>query len=467
MTTARLTPLDDAFLSLESPTAHMHVGWASTLDPPEHGRAPDFERIRRHIEARLPRAPRYRQMIRPVPFGIHAPEWIDDPDFDVSRHVVRAESDSLSEVVDSCMSKPLERDRPLWQISVAERLDDGRIGLVGKAHHCMVDGVAAVELVSLLFDPQPDAPDPEPDGWKPRAEPAPSGLLGRAVADLTRGGMGLAGLAARVAGSPDRLAGIAGRARQALGALAGSVRPAETVNVLNQPISARRRLGLRSRPLDELMRIKREFGVKLNDVVLAVSAGAMRRFLANRGRSPRPLKTMVPVSMRAADAAGEFGNRISFVFVDLPCDEPDPVRRLRQVHDAMTASKRAGEPEGADAALRSFGITPAPLQRMLTGVAAAPRTFNLAVSNIPGPPETLYMAGCPLAETYPVVPLADRHALSIGMTTVRDQAFFGLYADREALPDVDELGAQLDISVDELLELSETRREPAPATVGA
>jgi len=167
------------------------------------------------------------------------------------------------------------------------------------------------------------------------------------------------------------------------------------------------------------------------------------------------------VNVRGSDEAGELGNRISFMFVDLPCEEPDPVRRLREIHAATSARKRAREPEGADDVMRSIGLVPSPLQHLVSRLVASPRAFNLTVSNIPGPAGQLYMRGCPLAEAYPVVPIADRHALSIGMTTVRDGAFFGLYADPETLPEVDDLAMQIDSSIDALLELVSVESGPA------
>jgi diacylglycerol O-acyltransferase len=463
---SRLSALDASFLAVESPTAHMHVGWAAIFEPPEGGPAPSFDELRDHIARRLPRAPRYRQLIRPVPLGLNAPLWVDDGDFDVSRHVVRGRSQKLAEVVDECMSEPLPRDRPLWQVCVAERLEDGRIAVVGKVHHCMVDGIAAVELASLLLDPEPNPPEPDPDHWTPEPSPEGLALLPGAAADFVREQLDLMSLPARLAGSPQRALALAGRARRAVSALADSARPARTDTALNPPISPGRHLGLLGRPLEDLMRIKRAFDVKLNDTLLAISAGGVRRFLQERGEEPIRLKTMVPVNVRGRGGDGELGNRISFMFVDLPCDEPDPVRRLSQVYMATNERKRSGKPEGADAILRSVSFAPAPLQGVVSRLVASPRTFNLVVSNIPGPRDRLYMRGCPLVESYPVVPIADRHALSIGITTVGEGAYFGLYADRESLPDADELAGYLDSSIDELLELGERQRERVrPATV--
>jgi diacylglycerol O-acyltransferase / wax synthase len=271
------------------------------------------------------------------------------------------------------------------------------------------------------------------------------------VTDLARNQLGMAAQAARLATSPRRCLGLAERAVRTL---ADSARPARPVDPLNQPNSSRRHLALHSRPVDDLRRIKEAFGTKLNDVVLAASAGAIRRFLKRRGQTPITLKTMVPVNVRGEAKAGELGNRISFMFVDLPCEEPDPERRLRRVHAETSERKRAGRPQGADDVVRSIGLVPRPVQRAVSRFIASPRAFNLAVSNIPGPRQPLFMRGCELKEAYPVVPLPDRHALSIGVTNVQDGLCFGLYADRESLPDAHSVAEDLEESIDELLELS-------------
>jgi diacylglycerol O-acyltransferase / wax synthase len=458
MATTRLSALDSAFLAVETPTAHMHVGWVAVLDPPPDRPAPSFEELRDHIGARLARAPRYRQMLRPVPLGLNSPVWADDPEFDVSRHLVHAPGGRLGDIVDGCMSEPLPRDRPLWQLHIAPRLDGGGVAVVGKAHHCMVDGIAAVQLASLLLDPQPDPPPPDRDEWSPSAGPEPASLVAEAAVNMALGTVRLASLPTRVAGSPGRLTDAARRAARAFRALAGSARPAPRARSLNTPNSPRRHLAVLTRPLDDLRRIKDAFGTKLNDVVLAASAGAVRSFVERRGETPVALKTMVPVNVRGGGDAAELGNRISFMFVGLPCDDPDPVRRLIRLHAETSRRKRAGEPEGGDDVVRSIGLVPTPLQGAVSRFVASPRTFNLAVSNIPGPRERLFMCGCELKQAYPVVPLPDRHALAIGVTNVGDELCFGLYADRESVPDADAVARDMDDSINELLELSERRR---------
>jgi WS/DGAT/MGAT family acyltransferase len=466
MTGTRLSALDDSFLAVESPSAHMHVGWAAAFRPPERGEPPRFADLRDHIESRLCRAPRYRQRIARVPFGLNAPIWVDDRSFDVNRHVVASSARRLVDLVDGCMSQQLHRDRPLWQICISDRLDDGRIGVVGKAHHCMVDGIAAVELASLLLDPTPETPAAEADRWRAARPPGPLRRLIGGALDRFLDGVSLAGIPSRLVRSRGALDELVEQGRSAGRALSHAMRPTEPWAPLNQSITPARHLAQFKRPLADLKRIGQAAGVTVNDVLLAASAGGMRRFVRARDLDPVPLKTMVPVNVRNG-GADELGNRISFVFVDLPCDEPDPVRRLKDVHLRMSERKDTGDPEGADFAMRAVRYVPRTLQHVVSRLIASPRTFNLTVSNIPGPQEPMYMLGCHLEEAYPVVPIADQHALSIGMTTVRDDACFGLYADREALPDADRLAEEVDASIDELLERVESSPRNRPSKVSA
>lgn len=451
----RLSALDDSFLTIESPTAHMHVGWAAVFEPPDGRSRPGFEDLRAHIGARLSRAPRYRQKLSAAPLELDVPCWVDDPDFDLSRHVKRASSTDLDTAVAASMSEQLDRKRPLWEIRIIDRLGDGRIAVIGKAHHCMVDGLAAVELASLLLDPVPDAASDSADDWRPREQSGVGARLG-AIA-VARVGEQLELLRA-VSGlllSPRRLIDLPRRLGEAgAGAVNRTLRPAAPVAALNPPISSSRRLARVSRPLADLQRVKERFGATVNDVYLAAAAGALRRLLKERGHDPVSLKTMVPVSVRDDGQLDELGNRISFMFVDLPCEEPDAERRLRRVQTASGDGKRGGDPGNADLALRLVGYGPRALRRLVARTMASPRMFNLVVSNIPGPREPMYMRGCELKEAYPVVPLADRHALSIGMTTIQDRACFGLYADRETLGDVDRVAEALEQSADELLALA-------------
>ena len=450
MPATRLTTLDASFLEVESPSAHMHVGWAAAFAPPGRGPRPRFKELRDHVAARMSRAPRYRQRLASMPLGVDDPVWVDDEDFDVDRHVIPSFAGDLAALTDRVMSRQLRRDRPLWELWIAEELDDGRIGVVGKAHHAMVDGVAAVELASLLLDATPDTPPPARDDWRPQPAPGQASLLAGSVLERARAALDVAVVPFELARTAHRLPGRVAHGLQSALALADSLRPAPRDTGINDAISPERHLARARRPLADLRHAKARLGATVNDVLLAATAGALGRFQARRGRAAEPLKAMVPVSYRPADGGADLGNQISFVFVDLPCDEPDPERRLAHVQHEVGSRKRGGRPEGADRALKVAAYAPRPVRQALSHMVASPRTYNLVVSNIPGPSEPLYMYGCRLEEVYPVVPLSDRHALSIGMTTVGDDAFFGIYADTATVPDADMLAECLDEALDEL-----------------
>jgi WS/DGAT/MGAT family acyltransferase len=458
VTSPRLSALDVSFLSVETAAAHMHVGWVAEFTASAESAVPSFREIRDHIERRISRAPRYRQKLATVPLGLNAPEWIDDPAFSIERHVYWANG-SLDDLADEVMSIPLRRDRPLWEIWVYENEAKREFALVGKAHHCMVDGIAALELASLILEPTSAQiePEPEPEQWTPESEPGRDGLLARGLRDLIGDQVDVARYVQRAIMAPHTTArDTATSALRAFRAVDHLLRPAPA-SVLNESLSPLRRLATALRPLEDLRTIKDAFGTTINDVVLAAVAGGIRTYLLGRGEEPAELKVMVPVNVRRP---GEImGNHISFVFAELPCQEPDPVGRLYQAHTAMSRAKREGEPEGSDLVLKTASFTPGAVQQALSRVFASPRAFNLVVSNIPGPPQPMYMLGCQLQAAYPMVPLAEHHAVSVGMLTVNDQACIGVYADREALPDVKLLAKHIDDAVSELLLATDSVRE--------
>jgi diacylglycerol O-acyltransferase len=455
MSSPRLSALDASFLAVETPTAHMHVGWVGLFSPDADGRLPSFKELRDHIERRVGRAPRYRQKLAAVPLGLNAPEWIDDPAFSVDRHVYWAPG-SLTDLVDEVMSIPLRRDRPLWEMWICDDAPNQRLAIVGKSHHCMVDGLAAVELASLLLDPTPETAAYEPErerrpraAAEPKPEPGIERMLARGVRDLLDRQLDLLQWPLRAASSPGPAARqTASGAMRAIRAIDQLLRPAPA-SVLNGELSALRRLAWAQRPLEDLRAIRRTFGTTINDVILASVAGGIRAYLLRRGEEPKALKVMVPVSVRSDEDV--LGNHISFAFTELPCDDPDPLGRLYQLHASMSRCKRDGEPEGSDLVLKAASRTPVTVQQALSKLMSSPRAFNLVVSNIPGPTIPMYMLGCRLQAVYPMVPLADHHAVSVGMITIHDQACFGVYADRQALPDVDLLAQDIDEAVTELL----------------
>ncbi len=453
---SRLSALDTSFLQVESPTAHMHVGWAAELKP-DTDDTPSFEAVRDHIAARLTRAPRYRQRLMPVPFGLHDPLWVDDVAFDIERHVVRARAQTLEELAGQALSTPLARSRPLWEIWVAEEMGAGHLGIVGKAHHCLVDGVAAVELAALLLDPSPDAEVPS-DDWRPQPAPGAGERFLGALGEITLDALTLGLAPVRAVLRPATMGAAPGTVSGAARALARALRPAPASPTLNPDSSSLRSLTTLSRPLAELAPLRRRYGMTVNDIVLAASAGALRATLARRGETPVPIKAMVPANVRTGDAAAQLGNRIAMLFVDLPCDEAEPEQRLRTVAAEMAACKQSADPAAGDALLGALRLLPRPLHAAVARRVASPRTANVVVSNIPGPPGELFLLGARLRRAYPVVPLSEEHALSIGVTSLGGELCFGLHADRLGLPETEHLREDLDRSLDELIALSRRPR---------
>jgi WS/DGAT/MGAT family acyltransferase len=445
MSPDRLSPLDASFLAVEDATSHMHVGWAAFLDPPEAGPRPDFDALAGHIAKRLGGARRWRQRLVPVPLGVHEPVWQDDPDFDARRHLHFSGIGDLGVLAEQVLSVPLARDRPLWDMWIAPALDDGRIGIVGKAHHCMVDGIAALELTAVVLDRKPAPPEA---GEHADASPGPDGApgsparLAEALGTRAREYAALAALPVRLAKRPAALLRMGG-------AVTRAALPPAPAGAMTGPSSPERQLVCATRPVDDLRAIKRRFGTSINDALLAACAGALRAFALRRGDRPAPLKAMIPVDVRG-EGDGP-GNRITFVYLTLPCDEPDPVVRLMRINRASAQHKRRGDAEGTDAALQALALAPRPLQRAAARLMASPRMFSVVVSSIPGPRLPVYLAGCRVRAIHPAVPLAAGHALSVGICTVGGDACFGFYADRAVLPDAADLAADLDGAVDELL----------------
>ena len=444
----RLDPLDAGFYALESPQTPMHLGWAAVFSSPSAGERPSFEAIRAHIESRLGRAPRYRQRLVEVPLGLARPVWVDDERFDITRHVHPAFSTDLGELADRVMSAPLDRTRPLWELWIAE-LDEGGIGVVGKAHHALVDGLAAVELMALLLDPTPEPLREPADDWLPAATPTSSQLVIDAFRDHAAKTLAGGRRALDLLRNPKRAPDPARGARSCARAVANAALPVAPRSPLNGRTAPSRHLAWTSRPLTDLKLIERRLGVTINDIALAATAGAVRELSLARDEAPKRLKAMVPVSVRSPDE--RWGNRIAFLFPGLPCEERDAVSRLCDVHESMSARKRVREAEAADVVLRMFGRAPRPLRDLASRVLTSPRLSNVTISNVPGPTAPLYLMGCQAERAYPVVPLTAGHGVSIGVTSVNGAACFGVYADGTRAADADRLAGAIGEGIDELL----------------
>lgn len=452
--------MDGSFLRVETASAHMHVAWSATLRVPAAIQRPTLARLRRHVAARLEGLPRFRRRLAYPPPGMGEPFWVDDPDFDVAQHVLslgttgyELDDRRFEMLCDSVLSVPLARDRPLWEIRLAPRMSEGRCGLVAKMHHALVDGRSALEVAQLLFDAEPHTDvSPMPVRFEAPQAPGAGRLGARALVMGAEDSLRAARGAARMAGEPRTAAGrIAGTLRRA--ALATSedlLRPAPS-SALNARIGPGRILIRHSVELEAVREIRAREGGTVNDVCLAVATGALREVTLARGEEPGPLKAMVPVNVRSDEESGALGNRITLAFVNLPLDAPRAHTQLTRIRHATEAFKREGRPAGAEAVLGALGLLPDALRGVAARALAGPRSYNLTISNIPGPDIPLYMLGAELIDAYPVVPMADGHALAIGIFGYRDRLHFGLLADPDAFPQVRDLPEAMNTSLSRLL----------------
>jgi WS/DGAT/MGAT family acyltransferase len=451
---ARLSFVDSGFLKVESEAAHMHVGWLSMLELPAGTDRLSADVVAAGIAGRIHLAPRFRQRVTQVPLGASEPVWRDDPDFDLRNHVrelppVFAQL-GLRRATNAFFARPLRRDRPLWEIVVVPRLADGRAALLGKIHHAMVDGVAAVELGMLLFDSSPDAKPAEPQPWSPAPADSPARLALDAARDTALEQFRATRTVVGLARSPGRTVRIADTLRRAALSLAeDALRPAPA-SYLNVEIGPARTLVTHRVDLGRLLELKRRRAVKLNDVVLAACAGALRRFALDRGEPPIDLRVMVPVNTRQQSDDSSSGNRLTFGFIELPISIDSAEERLDRVATAMNAFKSGGFIEGSSALLSGAGMLPQPLKERAVRMAVSPRLFNLTISNVPGPTVPIYASGARVRSIHPIVPFPDRHAMSIGVLTYDHGAHFSFYADPRALPRAEGLAIALEDAVIEL-----------------
>lgn len=423
----------------------MHVAWCGLFTAHPDRPRPTLEQVADGVEARLGFAPRFRQRLAFPPPGLGEPYWVDDPRFHVRAHITRLAPEGKAVALDEFMtmagaalSEPLLRDRPLWHLYLLPRLDDDRLGIVFKMHHALVDGKSAVELGLLLFDADPDARPMGAEEWKPNRQPP--GVVGLTLASLRGGASETLSAAMRVTRlarpGPDSLPGTVRRAAQTVDRDLLRIAPP---SFLNESLGPRRTLVCHRARIEDLIRIKRAHSVTVNDVCLAAVAGALRALALSCGEPVRPLKAMVPVSVRTDEERTAMGNRISFAFIELPVEVRSRAGRLERVQAATAAFKTSGRPAGTGAVLNALGLLPDPLKDRAARLASSPRVFNLTVSNIPGPRFPVYMLGAELSEAYPVVPLAEQHALSVGMFSYLDHMCFGIYADPEVLPEAGRL----------------------------
>ena len=467
----RIRPRDLAFLTAETPAAPLHNATIEIFEPGESGF--DYDRLVALILDRISFVPRYRQRVRSVPGHLATPLWSDDEQFDIAYHVRRSAlprpgtNEQLRELVARIVSRPLDRNRPLWEIYFVEGLGEGRVALLYKTHQALVDGVHTVDLGQLLLDVVPESKELEPDDWRPANPPSPVGLVAGAIKESLVEPSTLVDTAVVTSAAVLRNAGEAGdRLRRVAAALSG--RRPERTSPINGPLSQQRRVVTVDALLADHRRIRETHGGTVNDVILTTIAGGLRAWLMTRAESMgglRRIHAVVPVSVIDEELeATSLGSQIAAHFVDLPIGESSPVVRLHQVSYSFQAHRDGGRGVAANRLAGIAGFAPTTFHAIGSRVAAEElrRGYQLSVTNVPGPQSPLYAAGARMVGTYPVPPLVPGHPLAIAVTSYDGKVFYGITADRDWLPDADLLGSCITEALDELLDASSGGRLRAP-----
>jgi len=465
----RLTGLDATFLYMETPSSYMHVAGLAVFDPSTVPGGFSIEKVKALYADRLHLAAPFRRRLVEVPFGIHHPLWIEDPDFVLDWHIRHIAVPApggprqLADLAAHLVSIKLDRSRPLWEMWVIEGLEQGNIAVLSKVHHAAIDGVAGNELTVALLDLTPEvqkmAPDEDP--WKPDRIPTDLELLGYGLTSLARQPV-------RAVKTIRRTAGVALALRRQN--REPDVTPPPGLfsaprTSFNVALTPHRSYAMASLSLPDVKMIKNAFGATVNDVVLALCAGALRRYFDGRGEQvDGPLVAMVPISVRAEDEKGAGGNRVSSMLVSLATDIDDPVDRLRAISDGTKDAKEQSKAIGADT-LTDWAEFAAPAvaglaARLYSRTKMADRhrpLFNVTISNVPGPPFPLYSAGARLVANYPMGPIFDGGGLNMTVMSYLDHLDFGLVACSDLIPNVWDLADGLVDALEELKKAADTK----------
>ena len=474
----RLTGLDAGFLSMETPTSAMHVAGLAIYDPSDQ---PDWtiDEIKEMVRSRLHVAPPFRRRLVEVPLGLHHPVWIEDPDFDLDWHIRHIAVPSpggpkqLSELVSHLVALQLDRTRPLWEMWVIEGLENGHIATLTKVHHAAIDGASGAEITVALFDLTPEVAEvPPPDEpWQPDKVPSEAELVAYAMNSLMR--------------QPYRVARATKRTVEMALNLRASNKRGETTpppapfsaprTSMNHTLTGQRTYAMASLSLLDAKKVKNAFGTTVNDVVLALCGGALRRYFDAHGEDlDRALVAMVPMSVRAEGEQGAMGNRVTSMLTSLCTDIDDPVERLMAIHECMQGAKEQTNAIGADT-LTDWAEFAAPAvfsraTRLYSRMKMADRhrpLFNVTISNVPGPPFPLYSAGAKLVANFPIGPIFDGGGLNMTVMSYQESLDFGLLACPDLIDDVWHLADGLRDTLDELVKAAdEATGAVKPKTTG-
>lgn len=486
----QLSGIDTSFLNLETATSFGHINSLSIYRRPEDADFDPYEVFRSQVESKLGLLEPFRRRLVEVPLGLDRPYWINDPDFDLDFHVrhigVPGEGSQtqVGDLVGRLIGRPMDRSRPLWEGYVIEGLESGDFAILLKLHHSTIDGAAGAEMLGMLLDT--DATEDQ-SRWTPEVEPGVGELLARTAFGLAKTpakGLRLQAKMLNELGKITRSQGISNIARtvqQGLPGPAGQVvrralgvseRPEEQDQVpllpriggprtpFNASITAHRRFAYRAAPLAHIKAIKSELGATVNDVVMAVCAGGLRRYLESHDALPdRDLIAMIPVSIRTGEETEKWSNRVSAIFADLPTAADDPIERVEQVHSSMIAAKEQFDLMPADMIGELSDLAPPALAmraaRLATRTRLADRTnppANLVLSNVPGPRAPLHLGDAELKHYYPVSTIVDGQGLNITVQSYVDTLDFGLVSCRELVPDLWDLA---DLIIEEISVLAE------------
>lgn len=469
----RLTALDASFLDLEDHAVHMHVGSVGIFDAKPlrtANGALDMERIRAGVEAGLGYHPRFRQKLARVPL-LGNPVWVDDDHFNLVYHLRHAalpppgDLRQLKRLAGRIMSQQLDRGKPLWEMWFVEGLEDGRFALITKVHHCMIDGVSGADLLAALLVPEGMPSHGTPAQWVPRPAPGPARLLADEIARRAALPLDVARGAAALLSDPMHGVQAARDALLGLGEVLSTGFSPASATPLNGDIGPHRRFDWLRLEFADIKKIKNAHGATINDVVLAIVAGAMRRFLAARGEQVDDLefRAMVPVNLRGRKEHGRLGNRVSYLLAPLPVNEHTAERRLARVVETMAALKRSKQRLGGEVLEEISDHTASSLISRFAKLGARARPYNIVVTNVPGPPFPVYLQGAMMREIYPLVPLFSNQALGIALFSYDGGLYWGFNADWDAVPDLHDVVRFVERELIELLGVSTSAAHAEPA----
>jgi len=462
----RLSAEDASFLYLEDATTPMHVGGVTIFRVNQEGF--DYDRLVSLIRDRISMAPRYRQRLKPVPGNVGTPVWVDDRNFDVTYHVRRSalprpgNDEQLRELVARIMARPLDRNRPMWEVYLVEGLTGGRFAILTKTHHTIVDGIMSVDIGQVMLDDEPHLVSPETSDWHPQREPTHVSLLMDAAGEQLGSPGAAVDTLRRSVRDVTATVGDVGRSLLGLITAAAAAARSPMSGPLNFELSEQRRFAMAAMKLSDFKAIRTANGGTVNDVVLAVVAGALRAWLMGRGEQLNgrsELTALVPVSVEPG--FDETGGDVHPFLVALPIGEADPLVRLSRISYEMSRHRESSRLLGAEALVTITGFAPPTLHALgaRLGADITQRVYNLVVTNVPGPQNPLYVGGAEMIAAYPVVALTKGHGFSLGLTSYNGGVFFGLNADRDGVPDVDDLASSLFESLDELKDATKRRQE--------